>query len=238
MPATLPRLNGHHTHHHHHDAPPPPRPHVPDPALLIQQFADPGCAQSPLDLAREHGLTLDQLIAFFDHPDTQRTLAGLDRLNARRAASLAAAARPLALQALTQIAAAPAPADAPAARLESIRKAATTLARSRGAGSQPVPPSPLPWHGLPARVSPSSSPHPSPNLSLSPPGATAEPPLGRALPFSFSSSPPPAPSPVGEGRGEGSMASLPPLHSPPLSAAKPHPQGARGAAPGWPSPVV
>lgn len=118
-----------------------------------QLLADYLAGDLPLiGLARRHDLTLDQLLAWLDNPDTRRILAAIESASRRRAEVIAAMSLPTALQSLETVAAS-------AESDETRRKAAAGILRAhRALSTPPQPPETKPPRRRPPLVSPTLMP--------------------------------------------------------------------------------
>ncbi len=128
-------------------------PHAPSPIPLLADYL---AAELPIiQLCEFHDITPDQLTAWLERPDTQRTLAALERAAAQRERIVAAEARVAATARLRDLAAFPADYATNASSIspraaETARKAAAQLLRTKPpaprspAPAQPAPPTPAP----------------------------------------------------------------------------------------------
>ncbi|MCH8271599.1 MAG: hypothetical protein IH985_10375, partial [Planctomycetes bacterium] len=160
----VPAPQSHHPHNNSNHQSPLPL----DTDELLAHYLDPSC--DLLDLAVQFDLTIDQLIAWADHPATRARIDALNRIADRRARDVAIQNTPEALQQLANLAtsclADQRPLSAPLEihTRETTRKAATFLIRAASVPSrtfrpsrQPVPrpaahPDPARHHRRPART--------------------------------------------------------------------------------------
>ncbi len=174
--------------------------------LLLQHFLDP--TLSVFDIADRTGLCLDEILDWMDSPDAHAILDNLRAVADYQSALILATARPRAIQTLAIIAAQE---PTTPAHTETIRKAASQLARIAGAAPE-IPNGP----DDPYDNDPNDPYDNDPDDTSSPnePVARDDPNHDNAPTFR-----PPLPPPAGEGWGEGSLSTPSPTLGPAHRAA-------------------